>query len=127
MVIEMIDGEPPFFNEPPLQAMRRIRGKNLLLIIYSFYYFFLCLSSLNRYASTFTKKCTQRLVLKMNLFCTRLIHLISVSSRLRRFLDRMLVRDPASRATAAELLIDPFLSISGPPSILIPIMASKEL
>jgi hypothetical protein len=21
----MIDGEPPFFNEPPLQAMRRIR------------------------------------------------------------------------------------------------------
>lgn len=25
MVIEMIDAEPPFFNEPPLQAMRRIR------------------------------------------------------------------------------------------------------
>ena len=25
MVIEMIDSEPPFFNEPPLQAMRRIR------------------------------------------------------------------------------------------------------
>ncbi|KAL1509114.1 hypothetical protein ABEB36_003906 [Hypothenemus hampei] len=25
MVIEMIDGEPPFFNEQPLQAMRRIR------------------------------------------------------------------------------------------------------
>ena len=25
MVMEMIDGEPPFFNEPPLQAMRRIR------------------------------------------------------------------------------------------------------
>ena len=25
MVIEMIDGEPPFFNELPLQAMRRIR------------------------------------------------------------------------------------------------------
>lgn len=25
MVIEMVDGEPPFFNEPPLQAMRRIR------------------------------------------------------------------------------------------------------
>ena len=26
MIIEMTDGEPPFFNEPPLQAMRRIRG-----------------------------------------------------------------------------------------------------
>lgn len=25
MVIEMVDGEPPFFNEPPLQAMRKIR------------------------------------------------------------------------------------------------------
>ena len=24
-MIEMIDGEPPFFNEPPLNAMRRIR------------------------------------------------------------------------------------------------------
>lgn len=24
-MIEMIEGEPPFFNEPPLQAMRRIR------------------------------------------------------------------------------------------------------
>ncbi|XP_063385079.1 serine/threonine-protein kinase PAK mbt [Cydia fagiglandana] len=25
MMVEMVDGEPPFFNEPPLQAMRRIR------------------------------------------------------------------------------------------------------
>lgn len=25
MVMEMVDSEPPFFNEPPLQAMRRIR------------------------------------------------------------------------------------------------------
>ncbi|OQR67521.1 serine/threonine-protein kinase PAK 7-like [Tropilaelaps mercedesae] len=25
MLIEMVDSEPPFFNEPPLQAMRRIR------------------------------------------------------------------------------------------------------
>ena len=25
MVMEMIDGEPPYFNEPPLQAMRKIR------------------------------------------------------------------------------------------------------
>lgn len=25
MIMEMIDGEPPYFNEPPLQAMRKIR------------------------------------------------------------------------------------------------------
>ncbi len=25
MVMEMADGEPPFFNDPPLVAMRRIR------------------------------------------------------------------------------------------------------
>lgn len=25
MVMEMVDAEPPFFNEPPLQAMRRVR------------------------------------------------------------------------------------------------------
>lgn len=25
MIMEMVDGEPPFFNEPPLQAMRHIR------------------------------------------------------------------------------------------------------
>lgn len=42
MIIEMIDGEPPFFNEPPLQAMRRIRDmpppklKNFHKVILSF-------------------------------------------------------------------------------------------
>lgn len=87
MVIEMIDGEPPFFNEPPLQAMRRIR----------------------------------------DMPPPSLKNAHKVSSRLRRFLDRMLVRDPASRATAAELLTDPFLLQAGPPSILVPIMATKEL
>ncbi|KAG5678831.1 hypothetical protein PVAND_008465 [Polypedilum vanderplanki] len=82
MVIEMIDAEPPFFNEPPLQAMRRIRDM-----------------------PPPTPKNAHK-----------------VSPRLRRFLDRMLVRDPAQRATAAELLSDPFLLVAGPPSILVPRM-----
>lgn len=82
MVIEMVDGEPPFFNEPPLQAMRRIRD---------------------------TKP-------------PNLKNIHKVSPRLQGFLDRMLVRDPAQRATAAELLSHPFLRQAGPPSLLVPLM-----
>lgn len=70
MVIEMIDGEPPFFNEPPLQAMRRIRDmpppklKNVnrvsvitLMYMYSFnihvvgVYFFIFYSTIHLYTS----------------------------------------------------------------------------
>jgi len=25
MILEMIDGEPPYFSEPPLQAMRKLK------------------------------------------------------------------------------------------------------
>ncbi|KFB40935.1 P21-activated kinase, pak [Anopheles sinensis] len=82
MVIEMIDGEPPFFNEPPLQAMRRIR----------------------------------------DMPPPKLKNSHKVSSRLQNFLDRMLVRDPVQRATAAELLAHPFLRQAGPPSLLVPLM-----
>lgn len=86
MVIEMVDGEPPFFNEPPLQAMRRIRD---------------------------TKP-------------PNLKNGHKVSPRLQGFLDRMLVRDPAMRATAAELLNHPFLLKAGPPSLLVPLMRNAR-
>lgn len=82
MVIEMVDGEPPFFNEPPLEAMRRIRGMPP----------------------------------------PKLKNSHKVSPRLQSFLDRMLVRDPAQRATAAELLAHPFLRQAGPPALLVPLM-----
>jgi len=81
MVIEMVDGEPPFFNEPPLQAMRRIRDmpppklKN-----------------------------------------------VKVSPQLQGFLYKMLVRDPAQRTSAVELLHHPFLRQAGPPASLVPLM-----
>ncbi|XP_071442095.1 serine/threonine-protein kinase PAK mbt [Hetaerina americana] len=82
MVIEMVDGEPPYFNEPPLQAMRRIREM-----------------------PPPTLKNSHK-----------------VSPRLQSFLERMLVRDPAQRATAAELLQHPFLRHAGPPALLVPLM-----
>ncbi|XP_041354037.1 serine/threonine-protein kinase PAK 4-like isoform X2 [Gigantopelta aegis] len=82
MVMEMIDNEPPFFNEPPLQAMRRIR----------------------------------------DMPPPKLKNTHKVSPRLQGFLDRMLVRDPTQRATAAELLNHPFLREAGPPSCLVPLM-----
>ncbi|KAI8788560.1 serine/threonine-protein kinase PAK 4-like isoform X1 [Biomphalaria glabrata] len=86
MVIEMIDGEPPFFNEPPLQAMRRIRDMPPPKL-----------------------KNTHR-----------------VSPRLQGFLDRMLVRDHAQRATAAELMQHQFLREAGGPSCLIPLIRSTR-
>ncbi|XP_056644537.1 serine/threonine-protein kinase PAK mbt [Diorhabda sublineata] len=82
MVIEMVDGEPPLFNEPPLQAMRRIR----------------------------------------EMPPPKLKNAHKVSPRLQSFLDRMLVRDPAQRATAQELLAHPFLRQAGPPALLVPLM-----
>jgi len=70
MIIEMIDGEPPYFDQPPLQAMRFIRDMPPPKF-------------------------------KDNMH--------RVSPRLQGFLDRMLVRDPSARATAAELLEHPFI------------------
>lgn len=84
MVIEMVDGEPPFFNEPPLQAMRRIR----------------------------------------DMPPPKLKNTHKVSPRLQGFLEKMLVRDPAQRATAFELLQHPFLRQAGPSSLLVPLMRS---
>jgi p21-activated kinase 7 len=82
MLIEMVDGEPPFFNEPPLQAMRRIR----------------------------------------DIPPPRLKNVTQVSPRLQAFLEKMLIRDPAQRATAAQLLQHPFLQLAGPPSLLVQLM-----
>ena len=113
MVMEMVDGEPPFFNEPPLQAMRRIRDmpppklKNPQKVLHcSFTYVNgnIQLKSANY---------------KLYYFITSIFQ---VSPRLTGFLDKMLVRDPGQRATAAELLHHPFLRQAGPPALLVPLM-----
>ncbi|XP_032697677.1 serine/threonine-protein kinase PAK 4 isoform X2 [Lontra canadensis] len=86
MVIEMVDGEPPYFNEPPLKAMKMIRDN----------------------------------------VPPRLKNLHKVSPSLKGFLDRLLVRDPAQRATAAELLKHPFLAKAGPPASIVPLMRQNR-
>ncbi|XP_073673725.1 serine/threonine-protein kinase PAK 4 [Garra rufa] len=87
MVIEMVDGEPPYFNEPPLKAMKMIRDN----------------------------------------LPPKLKNLHKVSPLLKGFLDRMLVRDPAQRAAAQELLKHPFLSKAGPPSCIVPLMRQNRM
>uniref|UniRef100_A0A665TL12 non-specific serine/threonine protein kinase n=1 Tax=Echeneis naucrates TaxID=173247 RepID=A0A665TL12_ECHNA len=87
MVIEMVDGEPPYFNEPPLKAMKMIRDN----------------------------------------LPPKLKNLHKVSPVLKSFLDRMLVRDPAQRAMASELLKHPFLAKAGPPSCIVPLMRQNRM
>uniref|UniRef100_A0A3B3XAN3 non-specific serine/threonine protein kinase n=1 Tax=Poecilia mexicana TaxID=48701 RepID=A0A3B3XAN3_9TELE len=87
MVIEMVDGEPPYFNEPPLKAMKMIRDNQP----------------------------------------PKLKNLHKVSPLLKGFLDRMLVREPAQRATASELLKHQFLSKAGPPSCIVPLMRQNRM
>ena len=52
----------------------------------------------------------------------RLKNASRVSERLQSFLDQMLVLDPTQRATAQKLVKHAFLSIAGPPSLLIPLL-----
>lgn len=49
-----------------------------------------------------------------------------MSPSLKGFLDRLLVRDPAQRATAAELLKHPFLAKAGPPAGIVPLMRQNR-
>ncbi|XP_028920624.1 serine/threonine-protein kinase PAK 4 isoform X2 [Ornithorhynchus anatinus] len=87
MVIEMVDGEPPYFNEPPLKAMKMIRDN----------------------------------------LPPKLKNIHKVSPSMKGFLDRLLVRDPAQRATANELLKHPFLGKAGPPASIVPLMRQNRM
>lgn len=88
MIIEMMDGEPPYFDQPPLQAMRFIRDMPP-----------------PRFKDSVHRS----------------------SPRLLSFLDRMLVRDPTQRATAAELLEHPFIRLATTNVCLLPLINSTDL
>uniref|UniRef100_A0A8C7E678 non-specific serine/threonine protein kinase n=1 Tax=Naja naja TaxID=35670 RepID=A0A8C7E678_NAJNA len=51
----------------------------------------------------------------------------NVSPSLKGFLDRLLVRDPAQRATATELLKHPFVGKAGAPSCIVPLMRAEPM
>ncbi|XP_053331426.1 serine/threonine-protein kinase PAK 6 [Spea bombifrons] len=82
MVIEMVDGEPPYFSDSPVQAMRKLRDSSP----------------------------------------PKLRNSHKASPILRDFLERMLVREVAERATAQELLDHLFLLQSGLPECMVPLI-----
>lgn len=114
MVIEMVDGEPPYFNEPPLKAMKMIRD-NLPPK----------LKNLHKVNQVICKR-ENKSALGAS-FLYRVFRSPQVSPLLKGFLDRMLVRDPAQRATAQELLKHPFLTKAGPPSCIVPLMRQNRM
>lgn len=111
MVIEMVDGEPPYFNEPPLKAMKLIRD-NLPPRLKN------------------SHKVTRGGAGRESPHFRGLSHPLfppQVSPSLKGFLERMLVRDPAQRASAPELLRHPFLGVAGPPACIVPLMRQHRL
>ncbi|CAH8514570.1 unnamed protein product [Schistosoma rodhaini] len=87
LLIEMVDGEPTFFNEPPLRAMRNIQRDAIPHLMYPH----------------------------------------KSSRKLNSFLGLMLVRDPFRRATAAQLLLHPFLLLAGSSDCLLPLLYHSNI
>ncbi|KAK4469441.1 hypothetical protein MN116_006993 [Schistosoma mekongi] len=87
LLIEMVDGEPTFFNEPPLHVMRLIQRDAIPHLMYPH----------------------------------------KSSRKLNSFLGLMLVRDPFRRATAAQLLLHPFLLLAGSSDCLLPLLYQSNI
>lgn len=116
MVIEMVDGEPPYFNEPPLKAMKMIRD-NLPPKLKNMH-------KVKGQPGRGQPRAASLLRAPPDP-CPPLSPQVSPS--LKGFLDRMLVRDPVQRATANELLKHPFLGKAGPPSCIVPLMRQNRM
>lgn len=111
----MVDGEPPYFNEPPLKAMKLIRDN-------------LPPRLKNGHKVTRGEGGVPPPFLGTPRGClTAPLGSPQVSPSLKGFLERMLVRDPAQRASAPELLRHPFLGVAGPPACIVPLMRQHRL
>lgn len=113
-MIEMVDGEPPYFNEPPLKAMKLIRD-NLPPRLKNGH-------KVTRGEGGVPPFCGAPGGVSQPPFVPP-----QVSPSLKGFLERMLVRDPAQRASAPELLRHPFLGVAGPPACIVPLMRQHRL
>lgn len=128
MVIEMVDGEPPYFNEPPLKAMKMIRDnlppklKNVHKVKGGD-----GASWGGENPPGAPRGPLGHVHHPWDVADGRPAPSPQVSPSLKGFLDRMLVRDPVQRATANELLKHPFLGKAGPPSCIVPLMRQNRM
>ena len=103
MVIEMIDGEPPFFDLTPIKAMKLIRDQ---------------VPSKIKNAD----KVSHRIWKIREIYHYK----IKVSSVLRGFVDQMLVRRPEHRTSAGALLRHPFIKLARDPKCLLPLITKPR-
>lgn len=128
MVVEMVDGEPPYFSETPVVAMKRLRDeppptiRNIQQVptFHSCVAIFKTTCLLQPWLTKYVVLWTACTVIPYS-SCSRSFP-SQVSPMLKDFLDRMLTRDPVERASATDLLEHPFLLQSSSPQCLVPLV-----
>lgn len=122
----MVDGEPPYFSEAPVAAMKRLRDepaptvRNLHKVKHTCSIHYILYLYTQPEANTRQHHGLKQTYPPMNM--GHVLAFLQVSPVLKDFLDRMLTRDPLERASATDLLEHPFLLQSGSPQCLVPLV-----